>query len=331
MEVRDDEPWAVSAVNLTKTFYARQSGAGIKGALKSLILNERRLVTAVDKVSFSIVKGEIVGFLGPNGAGKSTTLKMLTGILHPTKGEVHINGICPHRHRIPAVKKIGVTFGHRSQLFWDLRLEESFELLKRVYEVPPDLYSRNLKWLSETMSFRDYLNIPVRQLSLGQRMRAEIAAALLHSPDILFLDEPTLGLDIDAKDAVRQIIRKVNAEYGTTVILTTHDIGDIKAVCRRLIIIDKGQIVEDGSIDYLLETFAADSILMIEFDHKVPELLHPQISIDRQEEKRLWLRFDAKKIAAGKLISDLCSKHVVQNISLKEPDIEDVIRRYYAR
>ena len=251
----------IEVKNLSKRFKTVKKQKGLKGAVKGLFKPERKIVTAVDDVSFSIEQGEIVGYIGPNGAGKSTTVKMMSGILRPTSGEILINGISPVKDRKAVVKHLGVVFGQRTQLYWDLRLGESFELLKRIYDVPDEVYNENMAMMDEILDLKSIVDTPVRQLSLGQRMRGDLAAAMLHSPDILFLDEPTIGLDVDAKHAIRKFIRQINETRKTTIILTTHDLGDIQELCKRIIIINKGVVIEDGSLDEIADRIAPYRLL----------------------------------------------------------------------
>ncbi|MGN1340268.1 MAG: ATP-binding cassette domain-containing protein, partial [Oscillospiraceae bacterium] len=246
----------IEVKNLKKQFKSVRKQKGLKGAIKGLFRPEKKIVTAVDDISFSIERGEIVGYIGPNGAGKSTTVKMMSGILRPTSGEILVNGISPVKDRKAVVKHLGVVFGQRTQLYWDLRLGESFELLKRIYDVPDEVYNENMAMMDEILDLKSIIDTPVRQLSLGQRMRGDLAAAMLHSPDVLFLDEPTIGLDVDAKHAIRRFIKEINETRKTTIILTTHDLGDIQELCKRIIIINKGMVIEDGSLDELIDRIA---------------------------------------------------------------------------
>lgn len=239
----------IEAEKLTKVFERVKKAPGIAGAIKSLIRPDVESLRAVDDLSLSIKEREMVAILGPNGAGKSTTIKMLTGILTPTTGQVTIAGKSPISDRKQVCAKLGVVFGQRSQLYWELRLGESFEVLRRIYQVNRKVYDYNLSRLDESMGIGEFLDIPVRQLSLGQRMRGEVAAALLHSPPILLLDEPTIGIDIEAKAAIRNLIRRQNEEEGTTVILTSHDVEDVSSLCNRVVIINHGKIVSDEKID----------------------------------------------------------------------------------
>ena len=223
----------IEVKNIVKGFTVVKKNKGLNGALRSLIKPEKSTVYAVNDISFSIKKGEIVGFIGPNGAGKSTTVKIMSGILHPTSGKVLIDGISPQENRKAVVKNLGVVFGQRTQLYWDLRLGESFELLRRIYEIDLKKFNENMDIMSDILKINEIIDTPVRQLSLGQRMRGDIAAAMIHSPNILFLDEPTIGLDIEAKHSIRNYIEKINRINNTTVILTTHDLDDVEQLCQK--------------------------------------------------------------------------------------------------
>ena len=218
------------------------------GSIQNLFVRDYKTVSAVDSVNFSIERGEMVGYIGPNGAGKSTSIKMLTGILVPSSGEIRVNGFVPFRQRRQYVKTIGVVFGQRTQLWWDIAVVESFKLLRRIYDVPQRDFDARMERFDEILGIRDYLHTPVRKLSLGERMRCDLAAALLHNPPLLFLDEPTIGLDVVAKDHIRQFLRAINREFQTTVLLTTHDLDDIEELCRRIMIIDHGKVLYDGPL-----------------------------------------------------------------------------------
>lgn len=243
--------------NVSKEFVSPKKYPGLKGAIKGLFSTEKVIKKAVDDISFSIEKGEIVGYIGSNGAGKSTTIKMMTGILTPTKGTCMVNGLDPSKNRRKNAKNIGVVFGQRTQLWWDLPLSESFTVLKEIYDVSDEDYEQRMEFLNEVLELRDFFDKPVRTLSLGQRMRADLGAALLHNPKVLFLDEPTIGLDLVVKDNMRKAIKEINEKYQTTVILTTHDIEDIEELCSRIIIIDEGKKIYDGSLQQLKETYGA--------------------------------------------------------------------------
>ncbi len=318
----------IEVKNLRKEFKTVKKQKGLKGAVKGLFKPERKLVTAVDDVNFSIEQGEIVGYIGPNGAGKSTTVKMLSGILRPTSGEILINGISPVKDRKAVVKHLGVVFGQRTQLYWDLRLGESFELLKRIYDVPDDVYNENMKMMDEILDLKSIIDTPVRQLSLGQRMRGDLAAAMLHSPDILFLDEPTIGLDVDAKHAIRKFIRQINETRKTTIILTTHDLGDIQELCKRIIIINKGVVIEDGSLDELADRIAPYRQLVIDF-YSEQNITHPNAEIIKTEGARTVYRFMKKDVTAAKLIEDIGKQAKIKDIRLEEANIDDIIRVAY--
>lgn len=318
----------IEVKNLRKEFKTVKKQKGLKGAVKGLFKPERKLVTAVDDVSFSIEQGEIVGYIGPNGAGKSTTVKMMSGILRPTSGEILINGISPVKDRKAVVKHLGVVFGQRTQLYWDLRLGESFELLKRIYDVPDEIYNENMAMMDEILDLKSIVDTPVRQLSLGQRMRGDLAAAMLHSPDILFLDEPTIGLDVDAKHAIRKFIRQINETRKTTIILTTHDLGDIQELCRRIIIINKGVVIEDGSLDELADRIAPYRQLIIDF-YSEQNIIHPKAEILKTEGARTVYRFMKSDVTAAKLIEDISKQAKIKDIRLEEANIDDIIRVAY--
>ena len=318
----------IEVKNLKKEFKTVKKQKGLKGAIKGLFKPERKIVTAVDDVNFSIEQGEIVGYIGPNGAGKSTTVKMMSGILQPTSGEILINGISPAKDRKAVVKRLGVVFGQRTQLYWDLRLGESFELMKRIYDVPDDVYNENMKMMNEILDLESFIDKPVRQLSLGQRMRGDLAAAMLHSPDVLFLDEPTIGLDVDAKHAIRRFIKMINETRQTTVILTTHDLGDIQELCKRIIIINDGRIIEDGSLDELIDRIAPYRELVIDF-YTEQHIEHPKAEIVKSEGARTVYRFMKNDISAASLIEYIGDKAKIKDIKLEEANIDDIIRIAY--
>jgi len=286
---------------------------------------------AVDGLSFSISAGERVGFLGPNGAGKSTTIKMMAGILQPTSGRVTILGQSPHQHRIEVCKKLGVVFGQRSQLYWDLKLEESFELLRRMYGIHAADYQRRLNRLNDVLDFSRFLKHPVRNLSLGQRIRADLAAAMLHNPPILLLDEPTIGLDLDSKKKIRNYIKEINLQEGTTVLLTTHDLDDVEWLCDRLIIINHGKMVADNSIHVLTEQIAPERYLVVEFDTEYELSVALEEKVHKQEGLTCWFKMKAREDSISALVSELAARFVIRDLSIKEPDIEDVVLALYNR
>ena len=318
----------IEVENLVKEFRSSKKERGVRGALRALFRPDRTLMRAVDGVSFEIRRGEIVGYIGPNGAGKSTTVKMMSGILTPTSGSVRVNGLSPESDRKRVVQNLGVVFGQRSQLYWDLRLGESFELLRRIYRIDEERYRANLRRMDEVLGISELSDRPVRQLSLGQRMRGDLAAAMLHSPSVLFLDEPTIGLDVEAKHAVRTVVREINAENGTTVILTTHDLDDIRELCSRIIILNRGRIIEDGSLSGIIGKIAPHRLLIVEFYEEPGEDFGVKAEVIRREGVRVWFRFDRDVSAAG-LIEEISARRRIKDLSLEEPDIEDIIRQVY--
>jgi ABC-2 type transport system ATP-binding protein len=287
-------------------------------------------VRAVRDLTFTVGAGEMVGYIGPNGAGKSTTIKMLTGILVPTGGHLRVAGLDPSRSRTELARRIGVVFGQRTTLWWDLPLRDSYELLRRMYRIPPERYRRNLAEFVELLSLDDLLDTPVRQLSLGQRMRGDIAAALLHDPEILYLDEPTIGLDVVSKGRLREFLRTLNAERGTTLLLTTHDLQDIEALCRRVIVIDHGTLVFDGDLADLHRHGGSTRTLVVDLVDEAPPISVPGATTKRVEGPRQWLSFPSDASAAP-LVAAVAASYDVADLSIQEPDIEDVIRELYAR
>ena len=320
---------AVIEVNhLIKQFKSIKKEKGLKGSIKGLFHVEKKIVTAVNDISFSIDKGEIVGYIGPNGAGKSTTVKMMSGILTPTSGEILVNGVSPTTDRKKVVQQLGVVFGQRTQLYWDLRLGESFELLRRIYRIDDKTFNDNMGMMNDILEINKIIDTPVRQLSLGQRMRGDLAAAVLHSPEVLFLDEPTIGLDVDAKHAIRKFIKEINQTRQTTVILTTHDLGDIQELCKRIIIINDGIIIEDGSLDELIDRIAPYRKLTVEFFTE-QSISHPKATIISHEGTRCTYQFLKKEITAAALISDIGKSAIIKDLQLEEASIEDIISIAY--
>jgi len=294
------------------------------------IRRRREMVRAVDGISFSVDAGEIVGYIGPNGAGKSTTIKILTGILMPTGGRVRVAGLDPQRSRTELAMRIGVVFGQRNQLWWDLPLRDSFELLRYVYRVPADRHGRRLAEFVELLDLGPFLDTPVRQLSLGQKMRGEITAALLHDPSILYLDEPTIGLDVVSKSRVREFLARINRELGVTVILTTHDLADVERLCSRLMVIDHGRLVYDGTVDDLKSRHGEYRTLVVDLEHPGPALEVDGAEVVRVEGPRQWLRFHRDRTTAAELIAGIARSTPVLDLTVEEPLIEDVIARLYA-
>ena len=320
---------------LRKVFRRPEKRPGLAGSVRHLV--ERKFVekVAVDDVDLTIEAGEAVAYVGPNGAGKSTTVKMLTGVLVPTSGTVHVEGRVPHRDRTANARRVGVVFGQRTQLWWDLPVRDSLELLRDMHGLSAAQYARNLERLDETLGLAELLPVMARKLSLGQRMRADLAAALLHSPPIVFLDEPTIGLDITVKDRVRAFVRELVAE-GTTVMLTTHDLGDIEDICRRLVIIDAGRIVYDGDIRTVVETYARERSMHFVVGAAPSSLagiatrLPRAVVAEGANAVQLDVRFDPALVSAAEVLSAVQAEVDVVDIRIDEPAIEDVVRRMYA-
>lgn len=301
-----------------------------------LLRRERREVRAVDGISFQVARGEMVGYIGPNGAGKSTTIKMLTGILTPSGGRLRVAGIDPSRERTRLAHRIGVVFGQRTTLWWDLPLRDSYRLMHRMYRIPDRRYRENLDRCVELLDLGELLDVPVRQLSLGQRMRGDIAAALLHDPEVLYLDEPTIGLDVISKAKVRQFLRELNTERGTTVLLTTHDLTDIEQLCNRVMVIDHGRLMYDGSLTGLHEVGESERMLVVDLESELPPIVlesegaggGPALRAVKVEGPRQWLAFPAAASAAP-LVARIAADYPLVDLSVREPDIEAVIARMY--
>lgn len=298
---------------------------------RGLFRRDKSVVTAVSDMSFEVAAGEFVGYLGPNGAGKSTTIKMLTGILSASGGEIRVAGLDPARRRTALARRIGVVFGQRTTLWWDLPLRDSFALIRHLYKVDPHRFGSRLAELTELLELGPFLATPVRQLSLGQRMRGDLTAALLHSPDLLVLDEPTIGLDVVSKATVREFLARLNAQEGTTVLLTTHDLGDIERLCRRVMVIDHGRLAFDGTLDALRATAPADRTLVVDLSAPAADPVAPAgVRLLRREGPRLWLSIPPD-VNAASVVAHVAAAHDVVDIALREPDIEDVVTRLYQR
>ena len=309
--------------DLEKVFQVRRKAAG-------RLRRERNEVRAVDGISFTVPRGEMVGYIGPNGAGKSTTIKMLTGILTPSGGRLRVAGIDPSRERTRLARRIGVVFGQRTTLWWDLPLRDSYGLVRRMYRIPEARYRENLDRCVELLDLGDLLEVPVRQLSLGQRMRGDIAAALLHDPEVLYLDEPTIGLDVVSKSTVRRFLRDLNSEEGTTVLLTTHDLTDIEQLCKRVMVIDHGRLMYDGALAGLHEVGESERTLVVDLERELPPIAGiPGARTVRTQGPRQWLAFPASASAAP-IVSQVAAGYPLMDLSLREPDIEDVIARMYS-
>lgn len=324
--------------NLRKEFKKTIKEPGIKGSIKSFFKPQNEIITAVDNISFHVPKGEILGFIGPNGAGKSTVIKMLTGILTPTSGSCQINGKIPYKNRKSYVKEIGVVFGQRTQLWWDLALQETYAVLKEIYEVEDSVYKKRMAFLNEVLDLETFITSPVRTLSLGQRMRADIAASLLHNPKVLFLDEPTIGLDVVVKDNIRKAIQHINEQEGTTVILTTHDLADIELLSKRIVMIDKGKSMFDGKIADLKAQYG--QIREIHFDTECEDVLERlhygenfKVSADKftveKEDSQVKVRFNSALVPVSDMLTYTLNQVKVKDISVRDADIEEIIRHLY--
>ncbi|MBB6623153.1 ABC transporter ATP-binding protein [Clostridium gasigenes] len=330
----------IKVENLTKEFKTNKKFPGFKGAIKSFFSNEYTSKVAVDNISFEIKKGEIVGYIGANGAGKSTTIKMMTGILTPSSGTVSVNGLIPYEKREDNAKNIGVVFGQKTQLWWDLPISETFTLLKDIYNVSDDDFEKRMAFLNEVLDLEPFYLSPVRTLSLGQRMRADLAAALIHNPKILYLDEPTIGLDVVVKEKVRKAIKLINDEFNTTIILTTHDLIDIEELCSRIIIIDNGQKIYDGKINDIKTLYGYLTTIEIQFkeDIKLEDLnLTNEIELHDDEfkieviENKFMITFNKNKTTVAEIMSKVMKQFTVLDFSIKDTSIEDIIKKMYRR
>ena len=318
----------IDVKNLSKDYTIKRKGAGLSGALKGLMTRNTDVIHAVKNLSFHIDKGEIVGFIGPNGAGKSTTIKMMSGILTPTSGSVLIDGEDITKHRKEVVRNIGVVFGQRTQLNWDLRLGETFELLKHIYRIRQTDYDKTLDVMNDILGIKELIDKPVRQMSLGQRVKGDLVASMLHSPKVLFLDEPTIGLDVSAKYSLRKFIKEINQVRKTTVILTTHDLGDIQELCERLIIINHGKMMEDGNLKEITDRIAPYKTLVVEYyDEEAPS--HDQCEMISHEGNVARYRFDKSDITAADIIADLSAGKSLKDVSIEEAGIDDIIKIAY--
>lgn len=321
----------IKVENLSKKFKVRKKAENTN-ILSDLFHREYEMKNAVDGISFEINKGEIVGYIGPNGAGKSTTIKMLTGILVPTSGLITVGGLIPYKDRKEYTKRIGVVFGQRTQLWWDIPVFESLDLMKYIYNIPDNIYKENMKLFTEILNIGEFFNTPVRQLSLGQRMRADLCASLLHNPDILYLDEPTIGLDVVVKKNVRDFIKEVNKQRNTTVILTTHDMADIEKLCSRVIVIDKGSLMYDGSLEQVKDKFGFIESMEIILEDDLQELnwlYENGISEIEKNDKSLVLKYDKNKINSSTILGYLMSKSPIKDFKVHETEIDEAIRKMY--
>ncbi len=319
----------ISVTDLIKVFKTSKHHRGFGGSIRNLITRKYTEIRAVDGVSFKVKPGECVGYIGPNGAGKSTTIKMLTGLLVPSEGSVVVNGFVPWRERTKFVAKIGVVFGQRSTLWWDLPVIESLDLLQHIYRIPTAQFKINLDLFRDMLELDKFIDVPVRSLSLGQRMRADLCAAMLHNPDLLFLDEPTIGLDVVAKDRIRQFIRTINQTRGTTILLTTHDLLDVEKLCERVLIIDRGHLLYDGDLDELQNTFGGKRKLIVDFAEYYPNIQETGVDLIERDGNRVVFAFERNSVNASELIRRISDKYRIRDISVREPDIENTVRRIY--
>ena len=325
---------SIEVINLTKVFKLPSHAPGLKGAVKHIVKPQYTEKTAVDNVSFTIKDGESVAYIGPNGAGKSTTIKMLTGILYASSGKVLVEGIDPFEDRMGNARNIGVVFGQRTQLWWDIPVEESFRLLKDIYEIPDAVYRDNIALFTEIFGLGEFIHRTARRLSLGQRMRADLAASLLHDPKVLYLDEPTIGLDITVKENMRQFIRRINKERGTTVILTSHDLQDIEDICERVIVIDEGKIVTDVATHKLQEMYAHDRGVRAVLKHPDPQLIRKlsedlRLHVTENDAHTITAMFNINDYTAYEVIHKIGQLTDISDITVIEPDIKQVIEKVY--
>ena len=325
----------IKVENLSKEFKISKKYPGFKGALRSFFSTEYTIKKAVDDISFEINDGEIVGYIGANGAGKSTTIKMMTGILTPSSGRIIVDGVIPYENREKNAKNIGVVFGQKTQLWWDLPVSKTFPLLKDIYGVSDEEYEERMNYFKEILGLDEFFLSPVRTLSLGQRMRADLAAALIHNPKIIYLDEPTIGLDVVVKESVRKAIKNINEKYGTTIILTTHDLNDIEELCNRIIIIDKGKKIYDGELEGVKEQFGYLTTIEIQLKDKnniekinFRRFKDDDFKLDMKESK-VNITFNKNNISSADIIGEVMKKSKVIDFNIKETSIEDIVKKMY--
>ncbi|CDM69012.1 ABC transporter, ATP-binding protein [Clostridium bornimense] len=328
----------IKVEHLSKEFKTNKKYPGFKGAIKSFFSREYVVKKAVEDISFQIEEGEVVGYIGANGAGKSTTIKMMTGILTPSSGKVLVDGLVPYENREKNAKKIGVVFGQKTQLWWDLPISETFTLLRDIYEVKEEDFKERMKFLNDVLGLEEFMLTPVRSLSLGQRMRADIAAALIHNPKVVYLDEPTIGLDVMVKEKVRRAIKEINEKFGTTIILTTHDLNDIEELCNRIIIIDKGKKIYDGGIKEIKEKYGA----MTSLEYQVKESnISNDIKVESEQTlndddlvivtngNKINITYNKNKISSSEIMKSIMNNFEVIDFRISETSIEDIIKKIY--
>ena len=319
----------IEVKNIFKDFKVNKRSAGIPGMIANMFVPKFEIKKAVKDLSFTIEKGEMVGFIGPNGAGKSSTIKMLSGILCPDKGSITVGGFVPYKQRKSYVGNIGVVFGQKSQLQWDLPVIDSFELLRAIYRIPEKKYKRNLERFTEMLDMKSFINQPVRQLSLGQRMRSDIVASLLHSPEIVFFDEPTIGVDIIGKETIRSFIKELNEQDKVTMIFTTHDMQDIEQTCKRIIIIDKGSLMYDGSLQEIRNKYGTTRRLIAEFNEETKIEPIKNVIIEDLKDRKASFTFDNNIVDVNKLMHEVLEKYSVHDVTVAEPEIESIIQKIY--
>ncbi len=319
----------IEVKNISKEFKVNKRSAGIPGMIANMFVPKFEIKKAVNDLSFTIEKGEMVGFIGPNGAGKSSTIKMLSGILCPDKGSISVAGYIPYKQRKAYVGNIGVVFGQKSQLQWDLPVIDSFELLRAIYRIPEEKYKKNLERFTEMLDMKGFINQPVRQLSLGQRMRSDIVASLLHSPEIVFFDEPTIGVDIIGKETIRSFIKELNEQDKVTMIFTTHDMQDIEQTCKRIIIIDKGTLMFDGSLQDIRGKYGTTRRLIAEFNEEVSVEPISKVAIENLGDRKMSFTFDNNVVDVNELMHEILGKYSVRDITVAEPEIESIIQKMY--
>jgi ABC-2 type transport system ATP-binding protein len=315
--------------HLTKDYTRLLRQEGFLGSLRTLVSARSETIRAVDDISFRIEEGELVGYIGPNGAGKSTSIKMLCGILVPTSGQIAVNGLTPHRNRMANARQIGAVFGQKTQLWWDVPVIESLRLFRDIYKVPEAQFKRNLSLFNDLLDLHEFQNTPVRQLSLGQRMRADMAAALLHNPRLLFLDEPMIGVDVVVKERLRTFIQQINREQKVTVLLTTHDMVDIEKVCSRIMVIDHGRIVYDGNLDQMRARYGVTRRLVVDFEEIVPDFEAPNAALVKSEGRRKWFTFNRFETSPSTLITYIGARFPILDLAVEEPEIEAIVRTIY--
>lgn len=318
----------IEVEHIVKNYDVIVQRPGAKNVLKNIFCPEKKVIHAVKDISLTMEAGELVGFIGENGAGKSTTLKMVSGILFPTSGRITVSGICPYLEREKNARQIGVVFGQRSRLNWDLSMIDSFELNKEIYRIDAGAFKRNVALFIEMLQMQDFCHMPVRQLSLGQRMKAEVALALLHDPSILYLDEPTIGLDVLAKQQIREFLKERNRQAGITTILTSHDMKDLDSVCRRIIVLSKGSILFDGAIEQFKQKYAKESIAEFTYEEKLADkqMQSGSVRIIEDRDHRLVVGYSPAQMTTAQLVGIVGDAYEISDFTIKAPDLEDIVR-----